>query len=115
MPQTRIVIDIDEDLAASLEAATKRSQPSVESFTASAVARAIADVEAWAEEEAAYAEYERTGEAIPLAAMSSGSGAGAWRTSCLHQSRANRLPEPPLEIFHLSITIRGAARPVLLS
>jgi predicted transcriptional regulator len=69
MPQTRIVIDIDEDLAASLEAAAKRSQTSVESFAATAVARAIADVEAWVEEEAAYAEYERTGEAIPLAAM----------------------------------------------
>jgi hypothetical protein len=26
-------------------------------------------MDAWAEDEAAYAEYERTGEAIPLAAM----------------------------------------------
>jgi predicted transcriptional regulator len=69
MPQTRIVIDIDEDLAASLEAAAKRSQTSIENFASKAVARAVLDVEAWAEEEAAYAEYERTGEAIPLAAM----------------------------------------------
>jgi predicted transcriptional regulator len=69
MAQTRIVIDLDEQLAAGLEAAAKRSQTSIESFAARAVAQAIADVEAWAEEEAAYAEYERTGEAIPLAAM----------------------------------------------
>ncbi len=32
-------------------------------------ARAIADVEAWVEDEAAYAEYERTGEAIPITAI----------------------------------------------
>jgi predicted transcriptional regulator len=69
MPQTRIVIDIDEDLAASLEAAAKRSQTSIENFASKAVARAVLDVEAWAEEEAAYAEYERTGEAIPIAAV----------------------------------------------
>ena len=40
-----------------------------ELFAAEAVARAVADVESWAEDDAAYAEYERTGEAIPLAAM----------------------------------------------
>jgi len=85
MPQTRIVIDIDEDLAASLEAAAKRSQTSVESFAATAVARAIADVEAWAEDEAAYAEYERTGEAIPLAAMEQ--WVKSWGTE-------NELPPP---------------------
>jgi predicted transcriptional regulator len=69
MPKTRVVIDLDEELAASLEAVAKQSRTSIESFAAKAVARAIADVEAWAEEEAAYAEYERTGEAIPIAAI----------------------------------------------
>ena len=85
MPQTRIVIDLDEELAAGLEAAAKESHTSVESFAASAVARAIADVEAWAEEEAAYAEYERTGEAIPLAAMEQ--WVRSWGTE-------NELPPP---------------------
>lgn len=69
MSQTRVVIDLDEELAASLEAAAKRSQTTVEGFAAKAVARAVIDVEAWAEEEAAFAEYERTGEAIPIAAV----------------------------------------------
>jgi len=69
MAQTRVIIDLDEELAAGLEAAAKQAQTSVESFAAKAVARAIADVEAWAEDEAAYAEYERTGEAIPIAAI----------------------------------------------
>jgi predicted transcriptional regulator len=69
MPQTRVVIELDEELAARLEAATVRSKTSVETFAAKAVARAVADVEAWAEDDAAYAEYERTGEAIPLAAV----------------------------------------------
>jgi predicted transcriptional regulator len=85
MAQTRIIIDLDEQLAAGLEAAAKRSQTSIESFAASAVARAIADVEAWAEEEAAYAEYERTGEAIPLAAMEE--WVRSWGTE-------NELPPP---------------------
>jgi predicted transcriptional regulator len=69
MSQTRVVIDLDEELAASLEAAAKRSQTTVESFAAKAVARAVIDVEAWVEEEAAFAEYERSGEAIPIAAV----------------------------------------------
>jgi predicted transcriptional regulator len=69
MPKTRVVIDLDEELAASLEAAAKHSLTSIDSFATKAVARAIADVEAWAEEEAAYAEYERTGEAVPTAAI----------------------------------------------
>jgi len=85
MAQTRIVIDLDEQLAAGLEAAAKRTQTSVENFAASAVARAIADVEAWAEDEAAYAEYERTGEAIPLAAMEQ--WVRSWGTE-------NELPPP---------------------
>ena len=69
MSHTRLVIELDEDLATRLEAATAQSQTSIETFAAKAVARAVADVEAWAEDEAAYAEYERTGEAIPLAAV----------------------------------------------
>jgi len=69
MAQTRVIIDLDEELAAGLEAAAKQAQTSVESFATKAVARAIADVGAWAEDEAAYAEYERTGEAIPISAV----------------------------------------------
>ena len=52
---------------------------------AHAVARAVADVEAWAEDETAYAEYERTGEAIPLEAMED--WVRSWGT-------ANELPPP---------------------
>jgi len=69
MSQTRVVIEIDEELAAGLAAAARRSQTSIEGFAAKAVARAVADVELWAEEDAAYAEYERTGEAVPIAAV----------------------------------------------
>jgi hypothetical protein len=54
-------------------------------FAAKAVARAIADVEAWTEEDAAYGEYERTGEAIPLAAVED--WVRNWNT-------ANELPPP---------------------
>jgi predicted transcriptional regulator len=83
MPQ--IIIELDEELAARLEAATAGSQTSVETFAANAVARAVAEVEAWAEDEAAYAEYERSGEAIPLTAMED--WARSWDT-------ANELPPP---------------------
>jgi predicted transcriptional regulator len=69
MSQTRLVIELDETLAARLEAATARSQTSAEAFAAEAVARAVADIEAWSEDEAAFTEYEHTGEAIPLAAV----------------------------------------------
>ena len=69
MPRTRLVIELDEELAARLEAVTARSQTSVETFAAKALAREVADLEALAEDEAAHAEYERTGEAIPLSAM----------------------------------------------
>ena len=65
----RLTIELDEELAARLEAATAESQTSIETFAANAVARAVAEVEAWAEDEVAYAEYERTGDAILLAAM----------------------------------------------
>jgi predicted transcriptional regulator len=85
MSQTRLVIELDEDLAARLETATAQSQTTAETLAAKAVARAVADVEAWAEDEAAYAEYERTGEAIPLAAVED--WVKSWGT-------ANELPPP---------------------
>lgn len=69
MPRTRLIIALDQELAGGLELAAKRSETSIEAFAAKAVARAVVDVETWAEEEAAYAEYERTGEAIPMAAI----------------------------------------------
>ena len=69
MSRTRLTIELDEALAIGLEAAANRSRLSAEDFAAKAVERAIADVELWAEEEAAYAEYERTGEAVPLGAI----------------------------------------------
>jgi predicted transcriptional regulator len=81
----RLTIELDEELAARLKAATARSQTPIETFAANAVARAVAEVEAWAEDEAAYAEYERTGEAIPLAAMED--WVRSWGT-------ANELPPP---------------------
>jgi predicted transcriptional regulator len=81
----KFTIELDEDLAARLEAATVQSQTSIETFAANAVARAVADVEAWAEDEAAYGEYERTGEAIPLEAMED--WVRSWGT-------ANELPPP---------------------
>jgi len=82
---TRLAIDLDEQLAARLEAAAAREQKSVEAFAADALARAIDDLETWAEDEAAYAEYERTGEAIPLSAMED--WAKSWGT-------ADELPPP---------------------
>jgi predicted transcriptional regulator len=81
----KFTIELDENLVARLKAATARSQTSVETFAAHAVARAVADVEAWAEDETAYAEYERTGEAIPLEAMED--WVRSWGT-------ANELPPP---------------------
>ena len=57
----------------------------METFALDAVARAIDDFEAWLEDEAAYAEYERTGEAIPLSAMEG--WAKSWGT-------ADELPPP---------------------
>jgi predicted transcriptional regulator len=81
----KFTIELDDDIAARLEAATAQSQTSVETFAANAVARAVADVEAWTEDEAACAEYERTGEAIPLEAMED--WVRSWGT-------ANELPPP---------------------
>jgi predicted transcriptional regulator len=85
MSRTRLVIELDEDLAARLQTVTAQAKTSMETFAARAVARAIADVEAWTEDEAAYAEYERTGEAIPLAAVEE--WVRSWGT-------ANELPPP---------------------
>src|SRR5262245_21343991 len=96
----------DEDLAARLEAATVQSQTSIEMFAANAVARAVADVEAWAEDEAAYAEYERTGEAIPL----TGLGAGVRRTSCRPPRRASRLLSSRARRHGTAPAIAGATR-----
>jgi predicted transcriptional regulator len=79
MPQHHIVIELDEELATSLQAAARRSHLSVEGFAAKAVAQAVADVELWAEEEAAYADYERTGEAIPIATVEA--WVRSWGTS----------------------------------
>jgi predicted transcriptional regulator len=81
----RVVIELDEDLARRLETATARSQTSIEAFAANAVARAVSDAEAWAEDDAAYGEYERSGEAIPLAAVED--WVKSWGT-------ANELPPP---------------------
>lgn len=69
MSQMRVVIELDENVAAGLEAAAREARLSVEDFAAKAVARAVTDLELWAEEEGAFAEYERTGEALPLATI----------------------------------------------
>jgi predicted transcriptional regulator len=69
MSSTRLIIELDDDLAARLRTATAQSNTSMEMFATKAVARAVAEVEAWAEDEAAYAKYEQTGEAITLSAM----------------------------------------------
>ena len=69
MSQTRVTLELDEELAAGLKTAARRSRVSVEDFATKAVARAVADVEQWAEEDTAYAEYEKTGEALPIAAV----------------------------------------------
>ena len=69
MSQTRVIVELNEELAVSLETAARRSRMSVQDFATKAVARAVADVQQWAEEETAYAEYEKTGEAIPVAAV----------------------------------------------
>jgi predicted transcriptional regulator len=83
--RTRLIIELDGNLAARLKAISGQTSISMETFAARAVARAIAEVEAWAEDESAYAEYERTGEAIPLAAVEE--WVRSWGT-------ANELPPP---------------------
>jgi len=83
--RTRFAIELDETTAARLEAAAAREQKTPETFAIDALTRAIDDLEAWAEDEAAYAEYERTGEAIPLATVEE--WVRSWGT-------ANELPPP---------------------
>lgn len=81
----RIAIELDDELAARLEAAAQQAETSAEALAAAAIVRAVNDLEAWAEDEAAYAEYERTGEAIPLASME------AWVRSW---GKPDELPPP---------------------
>ena len=81
----RIALELDDRLAARLKEAAAKQETTAEAFATDAVQRAIADVETWAEDEAAYAEYERTGESIPLEA------AEAWVRSW---GTANVLPPP---------------------
>lgn len=69
MTQRRIAIELEENLAARLDAAAEQAEMSAEALAAQAIARAVAELEDWAEDEAAYAEYARTGEAIPLSSM----------------------------------------------
>ena len=71
----RLAPDLDDGLAARLRQAAAKRETTAEAFAVDAVQRAVANVEAWAEDEVAYAEYERTGESIPLAA------AEAWARS----------------------------------
>jgi len=85
MSRIRLVIELDEELAARLQDVIIQAKTSMEMFAAKAVARAVADVEAWAEDEGAYAEYERSGEAIPLAAVEE--WVRSWGT-------ADELPHP---------------------
>jgi hypothetical protein len=65
----RLEIELDEQVAARLEAAATKERKTAEAFAVDAVVRALEDIEAWTEDENAYAEYERTSEAIPLSAM----------------------------------------------
>lgn len=81
----RLAIELDEELAVRLEAAAAKEQKTAEAFAADALARAVDELEAWTEDEAAYAEYERTGEAIPLSAVEN--WVKSWGT-------ANELPPP---------------------
>ena len=85
MTQRRIAIDLDDKLAERLKSAAKQAATSPEQLAAAAIARAVDDLEAWTEDEAAYAEYERTGEAIPLASME------AWVKSW---GKTDELPPP---------------------
>ena len=81
----RLALELDDRFAARLDEAARKQQTTAEAFATDAVQRAVADAEAWAEDEAAYAEYERTGESIPLEA------AEAWVRSW---GTTNELPPP---------------------
>lgn len=81
----RIAINLDDELPARLEAAAEQAATSAEALAAAAIARAVTDLETWAEDEAAYADYERTGDASPLASME------AWVRSW---GKPDELPPP---------------------
>lgn len=51
--RTRLAIELNETTAARLEAAAAQEQKTPETFAIDAVTRAIDDLEAWAEDEAA--------------------------------------------------------------
>lgn len=69
MPPARTTIELDQELADRLESFAAREQTSAQDLAKTAIARALDELETWAEDEAAFAEYERTGEAIPIGAM----------------------------------------------
>jgi predicted transcriptional regulator len=81
----RLALELDDALIARLREAAEKQRTTAEAFAADAVQRAVADVEAWVEDEAAYAEYEKTGKSIPLEA------AEAWVRSW---GTAEELPPP---------------------
>ena len=64
----RLALELDDLLAARLKEAAAKEEITVEAFAAHAVRHAVISTEEWAEDEAAYADYERTGESIPLEA-----------------------------------------------
>jgi predicted transcriptional regulator len=64
----RFAIEIDDLLAGRLSEAAAKQGTTVEAFAAEAVESAIDQLESWAEDEAAYAQYRQTGESIPLEA-----------------------------------------------
>jgi predicted transcriptional regulator len=69
MAHGRTIIELDPGLAERLESFAARAHTSAQELATTAIARALDELETWVEDEAAYAEYERTGEAIPIAAM----------------------------------------------
>jgi predicted transcriptional regulator len=84
----RLAIDLDDELAARLEAAAEQAETSAEALATAAIARTVSDLDEWAEDEAAYAEYERTGDAISLASVE------AWVRSW---GKPDELPPPESE------------------
>jgi predicted transcriptional regulator len=81
----RLALELDDALAARLKEAASKEEKTAEAFAADAVRRAVINAEQWAEDEAAYAEYQRRGESIPLAAAEN------WVRSW---GKADELPPP---------------------
>ena len=81
----RLALELDDLLAARLKEAASKEEKTAEAFAADAVRRAVINAEEWTEDEAAYAEYERTGESIPLGT------AEKWVRSW---GKADELPPP---------------------